>query len=387
MKKDSLRPILLFLPLFILAGGIFYYWQAAYSLRILRDTWSGYKHYFIDSNGRVMRIKDNDTVSEGQAYAMLRAAWMGEKDVFDRCYLWSEKNISRIKTKSDNLLAWHWKDGKVTDWMPASDADIDYAFSLILAHNKWPGNAPAGAEDYLIKAKAVLMDILELETYSAPGSRLYLLPWPIGNKDSKGRLPINPSYYAPAYFRVFYNYTGDKRWLDLIDTTYYMLFSISQRLGNERGVGLVPDWCSVDSNDNFYPLKGKSTGFGWEAVRVPLRVALDFVWFKEERAREFFDLGFTVFIQNQWRDNKAVFCEYEYDGKVIRRYQNPLFYASYYAALKVSVSRDAGRFLKLNRSYLSRKINGWVYLDEKDYYVNSLSWWAEGLRFPKAIRY
>ena len=91
---------------------------------IVENTWSGYKHFFLDADGRVKRPKEGDTVSEGQAYAMLRAVWMDDKKTFDGCYRWTEENLSRKNKTGDNLLAWHWKDGKVSDWMPASDADV-----------------------------------------------------------------------------------------------------------------------------------------------------------------------------------------------------------------------------------------------------------------------
>ncbi|HPS54870.1 MAG TPA: glycosyl hydrolase family 8, partial [Sedimentisphaerales bacterium] len=153
------------------------------SKKITESGWSGFKQFFIDSSGKVNRIEDGDVVSEGQAYAMLRAVWMDDKECFDNCYRWTEDNLSRVKTKSDNLLAWQWKQGEVYDWMPASDADIDYALSLIFADYKWSKKNLIGVEDYGGKAKAVLSDILDKETFRTLSGKLYLGPWVMDDKD------------------------------------------------------------------------------------------------------------------------------------------------------------------------------------------------------------
>jgi len=137
--------------------------------------------------------------------------------------------------------------------------------------------------------------------------------------------PSNPSYYSPAYFRIFYLYTHDARWFQLLDTTYEMLSILSKDLAGSAGVGLIPDWVRVDKEDSYYPLEGKNSGFGWEATRVPLRVALDYYWFDNEKAKSYFNLGLPQFIEHEWEKNRAVFCDDQYDGHIEKRYEAPLF--------------------------------------------------------------
>lgn len=347
--------------------------------QIVDNTWTGFKYYFIDEHGKVKRIKNEDAVSEGQAYAMLRAVWMNDKETFDKCYVWTENNMSRAQTKADNLLAWHWKDGKITDWMSASDADIDYALSLIFADTCWKDLAPAEVEDYGIKARKMLKDILKLETYSTSTGRLYLSPWILDNAAQLEHLPVNPSYYSPAHFRIFYEYTKDLRWLALIDTTYYMLNSLSHNFGDHQGVGLIPDWCSVNNNDEFSSFEGKNSNFGYESIRVPFRVGLDFVWFQNEQAEKFV-ADFSGFLEHQFEAESVVFCEYDYTGRVLKRYESPAFYACYYYSLQASGSKYSKAALKKCRDTVRRTDNGWVYQNEQEYYVNSLAWLADGLQ-------
>ncbi|MCK4887204.1 MAG: hypothetical protein KAS96_07425 [Planctomycetes bacterium] len=344
---------------------------------IVEKTWTGFKQIFIESNGRVKRVKKSDTVSEGQAYAMLRAVWMNDKAYFDKCYRWTEENLSRVRDKGDNLLAWVWKDGTVVDWMPASDADVDYALSLIFADMRWSGLNPVGVEDYGLKAKAVLSDILEKETFVTSGGRIYLAPWILDKEEKPEVFPLNPSYYSPAHFRVFYDYTADDRWLELADTSYYILNSLLTELDEQKGVGLVPDWCGVDRLDRFHVLPGKNSGFGYEALRVPFRIGLDFMWFDRIEAKEFLG-GFNCFLENQMKINGQIYCEYDYNGQPIKIYESPAFYSCYYFAMKLSDSDYADTvFEKIQRSVLNSD-NGLYYQSKDEYYSNCLSWLADG---------
>ena len=141
--------------------------------KVLAASWSFYKIRYIRPDGRVQRPDSgNDTVSEGQAYALLRAVWSRDQAAFDRCYDWTEKNLSQ-KTKNSHLLAWHWgQDAQgrwgVLDANSASDADLDYALALVLAHRRWP-KPSLPSPDYLLQAKLVLRDILARETSGTPG--------------------------------------------------------------------------------------------------------------------------------------------------------------------------------------------------------------------------
>ncbi len=113
---------------------------------LLRLTWEGYRRRFIQHDGRVIRPRDgNDTVSEGQAYAVLRAVWMDDQAAFDAVYGWTETHLSRVKARGDHLLAWRWGRGTdgnwgVLDWAAASDADEDYALALLFAARRWGAN-------------------------------------------------------------------------------------------------------------------------------------------------------------------------------------------------------------------------------------------------------
>ena len=82
---------------------------------------------YVDDDGRVVRHdQGGDTVSEGQAYAMLLAVAADDRDRFAQVWDWTRAHLQR----GDGLLAWRWAGGRVVDDEPATDADLDAARAL-----------------------------------------------------------------------------------------------------------------------------------------------------------------------------------------------------------------------------------------------------------------
>ena len=348
------------------------------SIDIVSKTWQSYKKFFISNEGRVKRNKDGDTVSEGQAYAMLRAVWMNDKKTFDLCYEWTENNLSRKTKFSDHLLAWKWKNESVQDWMPASDADIDYALSLIFADRLWGKTDQTANTKYAAKAKQILNDILEKMTYQTNTGRLYLSPWILSAEERTAKnFPVNPSYYSPAHFRIFHQFTNDKRWKNLQDTTYFILESLSESFEGQKGIGLIPDWCKVDQQDSLSSMEGKSNISGWESVRIPIRVYMDYLWFDNPDAGKFLN-KLAPFLKQEWNNLNTIFSEYTYTGQAVKKYENPLFYTAYFCILVNNSPDISSAILKKIRGFLREYDKSYVYLDTDDYYTNSLAWFSDG---------
>lgn len=309
----------------------------------LTKAWAGYKANFILSTGQVIRVENgNDTVSEGQAYAMLIAVSMSDKTTFDRCFNWTEQNLSRNLSGSstyggpDNLLAWHWTSpgGVQSDgWLAATDADQDYAYALLLAYEKW------GQNNYLTKAVAIINDILNKETYAAPNQPglLFLKPgtWGEGNIWGHQGIYINPSYLAPAWYRKFNLYVPDSRWQMLIDGAYHIIQSGATSIINPsdsvsyNGVGLLPDWAFVDDDGLIYfrndinsnPAESIS---GWDACRLPWRVYHDYKYTNglETRATSYLN-QLKNFLQNEFNLGHRIFATYYYTGSSAVSYTSP----------------------------------------------------------------
>ena len=211
---------------------------------------------YVTDEGRVVRRdQGDDTVSEGQAYALLLAVALGDRERFDRVWAWTSANLQR----PDGLLAWHWAEGRVVDAEPATDADLDTARALVLAADRFeePG--------YQAEAVRIGGAILTLETVGTDsGLVLVAGPW--------ARVPpvtLNPSYVAPRSYTALDDVAGDARWASLHQTGLDQLRALT--LG-----GLPPDWAHLEPTGvRAAPDGDGRTGFGLDAVRVPIRFAED----------------------------------------------------------------------------------------------------------------
>jgi len=89
---------------------------------------------YVQSDGRVSATdQGGDTVSEGQAYAMLLAVALDDHSRFDQVWHWTKDNLQQ----DDGLLAFHWSNGHVDSDQPATDADLDAARALVLAGKRF----------------------------------------------------------------------------------------------------------------------------------------------------------------------------------------------------------------------------------------------------------
>lgn len=149
---------------------------------------------YVDGDGRVVRRdQGGDTVSEGQAYAMLLAAASGDERRFDRVWRWTRAHLQR----GDGLLAWHWRDGRVVDRQPAADADLDAARALQTAARRFGRPALRRAAQRMAAA------ILRRET---AGGRLVAGPW------ARRERVLNPSYWSPVAARALARLGDARQW-------------------------------------------------------------------------------------------------------------------------------------------------------------------------------
>ncbi len=94
--------------------------------QVLAASWNYYKSHYVQPDGRVSRPDNgNDTVSEGQAYALLRSVWSGDQATFERCYGWAEENYRKKGLKA--AICWPGTGGRMIRagggwWMPTAPA-------------------------------------------------------------------------------------------------------------------------------------------------------------------------------------------------------------------------------------------------------------------------
>jgi endoglucanase len=350
---------------------------------VLQASWASYRDHFISPEGRVvLEERGGGTISEAQAYALLRALWAGDEQTFGHVVTWTRANLSREKTQGDHLLAWKWgrkEDGGwgVLDWNTASDADVDYALALVLASRQgW--RPPPGCPDYLSLARLVARDILAKEVVELPGGTLYLAP---GNWHSAAPpYLINPSYFFPAAYRVFAQAGFDPRWGRLRADAYPFMERLTRGMGDAPGVGLAPDWVEVSAEGKLTPPQERSHHFGWEAVRLPWRVALDRLWFGDLAAARLSREQFLPFFVKEWRTRGKLLAEYHYNGTPLVDFESPVIYAGALAAGLAAGDRDfAWQMAQKILSFYREQGNQAYFVTQDNYYANNWAWFGLAL--------
>lgn len=214
---------------------------------------------YLDDDGQVIRFdQGGDTVSEGQAYAMLVAVGLGDEQAFARAWNWTRDNLQR----PDGLLSWRWADGVVIDSSSASDADLDAARALVLAGERF------GRPDHTAAGLALGRAVLDLETVQTAAGRILTAgQWAVA-----APYAYNPSYASPAATAVLAGSSGDPRWAELAEGSR----TITRALLDQAP--LPPDWAQVHPDGRVEAMpgamgRGQSVRYGYDAARTPVRFA------------------------------------------------------------------------------------------------------------------
>jgi endo-1,4-beta-D-glucanase Y len=212
-----------------------------------------------------------ETFSEGIGYGMLLTVAHDDQATFDGLWSFYQANLD-----PNGLM--HWKIGNCNDvWgeNAATDGDLDAAMALIQASCKWGGSYGQDATDLINKIK-------QHETSTASGLNI-LHPGDVWG----GAGCMNPSYFAPGYYRAFANHVPADAafWNKLADDSYTIL----ERAANAT-TGLVPDWTDINgtpggSGDNC----SGGGDYYYDAARTPWRIATDYVWWGTPAAKTWLD--------------------------------------------------------------------------------------------------
>ncbi|MCK5123186.1 MAG: glycosyltransferase family 39 protein [Candidatus Pacebacteria bacterium] len=347
---------------------------------ILQESWQNYKTHFIISEGKVVDShSNNSTTSEGQSYALLRAVWMDDKETFDEVLDWTNENL---KLKNSNLFAWSWIQDNNGNWRTrdkgaATDADQDIALALLFASKKWDNPM------YLEQAKKIINDIWNYEVVEVKGKH-YLTA---GNwTSSKEDIVINPSYLAPYAYRIFAEVDPSHNWIELVDTSYDILYNSSESaLGYSRSVGLPPNWCAINPDGKIISAKHLgdfSQDYSYDAIRTPWRIALDYQWNKEPRAKKY--LESLKFLNKEWIEKKRISASYSHDGKHWENYESTASYGAnlgYFIVVHPETSKEIYEEKVLGKYFEDEEKSYWN--DPENYYEQNWGWFGTALYADK----
>lgn len=273
-------------------------WEEWKNLRITESGASGYK--------RVQRAaaSDYDSVSEGLGYGLLFSVYFDEQELFNDLYAYV-----KLYLNDRGLMSWHIDaSGNVVGiggYDCATDADEDIALALIFAHKVWGSE---GSYNYEQEAQNFLDNLYD---YCVENGTYVLKPG-----DTWGGSNVsNPSYYSPAWYRIFADFSGNTGWLNVADKCYEIIENVKNY---NAGTGLVPDWCTAEGRQ----AQGQGYDFTYDAIRYPWRTSIDYSWFGEQRARTNCNL-----INNYFSDTGVnnIVDGYSITGSVLGSHHNASF--------------------------------------------------------------
>ena len=343
----------------------------------LEALWTEYKVVYIEpTSGRTLDKQQVDiTTSEGQSYTMLRAVFMDDKETFEFAWEWTKDILLR-----DDFL-FSWKFGQLQDGSygiltdiggenTASDSDVDIALALFLAYGRW------GEEIHLNEGRAIINSIWENEVVEING-----LPYLMANNREKDSadpwLIMNPSYLAPYAYKVFAKIDTTHNWNALADSSY-LVFAQSARvpLDKEYSVWLTPNWVEInrDTGEMRAPVAlNLDTNFGYDALRTPWRIAMDYKWHGDERA--LIALKDFWYLERIWQEGKYLPSIIGHDGKVIAKEEKLEMYAGtlpYFALIHPDIAEEI---------YETKIINNYnrynfLWTEDPGYYGSNWGWFG-----------
>jgi oligosaccharide reducing-end xylanase len=258
-----------------------------------------------------------DIRSEGMSYGMFIAVQMNMQQQFDQ--LWRFARTFMQYPADSGPTAWHhyfrWTGGLDTsnanNWQvtynatesPASDGEEYFAVALYLADRRWGSN---GAINYEQDADALASAMLHNEAgddgrfplIHAQENMVVFVPYGTSNEFS------DPSYHVPAFYEIFAQdgpAADAARWLEIADRSrQYFVDSANQR------TGLHPDYANFDGSPSQGFAASNHDTFSFDAWRVPLNMAVDYAWSREDpRLRTQVERYHTFFGNNLTNGNLA----------------------------------------------------------------------------------
>ncbi|MEE6182240.1 glycosyl hydrolase family 8 [Bacillus pretiosus] len=267
--------------------------------------------------------------SEGQGYGMIITVLMAGYDsnaqkIYDGLF----KTARTFKSSQNpNLMGWVVADSKKVQghFDSATDGDLDIAYSLLLAHKQWGSN---GTVNYLKEAQDMITKGIKASNVTN-NNRLNLGDW-----DSKNSLDTRPSDWMMSHLRAFYEFTGDKTWLTVINNLYDVYTQFSNKYS--QNTGLISDFVvktpPQPAPKDFLDESEYTNAYYYNASRVPLRIVMDYAMYGEKRSKVVSD-KVSSWIQNKTNGNPSKIVDgYQLNGSNIGSYPTAVFVSPFIAA-------------------------------------------------------
>jgi oligosaccharide reducing-end xylanase len=229
----------------------------------------------------VKDVANNDVRTEGMSYGMMIAVQMDRKEVFDRLWKWTKTYMQVGAGPHRGYCSWHCTtEGAVLDSTAASDGEEWFVTSLFFASARW--GEGQGIYAYRAEAQKMLVTMLHKETepghagvtnmFDGETNLVAFVPAEGGNRFT------DPSYQVPHFYELW------AAWADRDNRFWRDAAAASRKLiqnAADPKTGLSPDYAEFGGRPWDFRGRGHNE-FRFDAWRVAMNVALDWLWFGKE---------------------------------------------------------------------------------------------------------
>jgi len=241
-------------------------------------------YYPADSDMAYIKdIWNDDIRTEGMSYGMMIAVQLNKKEEFDKLWKWAKTYMQHKSGQRENYFAWHCKDnGEKLDSNSASDGEEWFVTALLFASARWGDGE--GIFNYKNEAQKIL-DAMLSKTDSSDKRNVVTNMF---NKKEKQVVFVpageaddftDPSYHLPHFYEIWANLsnTNNQFWCDAA--------KVSREFWKKTvhpETGLAPDYANFDGTP-FDPWYGGHKNFQYDAWRVAMNIAVDYIWFGKDK--------------------------------------------------------------------------------------------------------
>ena len=227
-------------------------------------------------------IGNADVRSEGMSYGMMITVQMDKKEEFDRLWKWAKTYMQHTSGPRKNYFAWQCKiNGQIIDPNSASDGEEWIVMALFFAAGRW--GKGQGIFDYQAEAQAILEAMLDKEApdqtdninnmFNLKEKQIVFVP--LNNVDDF----TDPSYHLPHFYELW------ALWADKNNDFWYQAAQTSREFLKKTTnpqTGLAPDYAHFNGEPMVAPWGGGHDVFRYDAWRVAMNIAVDYVWFAKD---------------------------------------------------------------------------------------------------------
>lgn len=266
------------------------------------DIFEGPKRVYFevgDSMAYVSDVKNKDARTEGMSYGMMIAVQLDKKEVFDKLWRFSKTYLQHQTGPRKGYFAWSFNPITMKPNSPgsASDGELYYITSLLFASNKWGNNTGI---DYYKEARFILDSMWEKDgtgnIYNLINTEHKQITFvPEGNNYNW----TDPSYHLPAFYEIWAVYAKDGH------EEFYKACADTSRVFFKRATHPVTALNSdyTEFSGKPHPTRWMPEGFRYDSWRVPMNIAMDYVWFgKDKKWQEDYAKRFQNFLRSKGID-------------------------------------------------------------------------------------